>query len=78
MKYSPAVLILFLTSTFGLVTGISAAQLKSIDDFKAAAAKANAVLTVPDWEQTPEAVEASVKTRSPRRTRRWTRSGART
>ncbi len=60
MKYSPAVLILFLTSTFGLVTGISAAQLKSIDDFKAAAAKANAVLTVPDWEQTPEAVEASV------------------
>jgi thimet oligopeptidase len=37
------------------------ADLKNVDDFRAAAAKANAVLTIPDWEQTPEAVEASMK-----------------
>ena len=36
-------------------------ELKTVDDFRAAAAKANAVLTIPDWEQTPEAVEASMK-----------------
>ena len=36
-------------------------DLKTVDDFRAAAAKANAVLTIPDWEQTPEAVEASMK-----------------
>src|SRR5438067_11219088 len=40
---------------------VSAAELKTVDDFRAAAAKANAVLTIPDWEQTPEAVEASMK-----------------
>ena len=39
----------------------SAAELKTIDDFREAAAKANAILTIPDWEQTPEAVEASTK-----------------
>src|SRR5207247_868373 len=39
----------------------SAAETKTVDDFRAAAAKANAVLTIPDWEQTPEAVEASMK-----------------
>src|SRR2546421_11212851 len=39
----------------------SAAETKSVDDFRAAAAKANAVLTVPEWEQTPEAVESSIK-----------------
>jgi thimet oligopeptidase len=38
-----------------------AAEPKSVDDFRAAAAKANAILTVPDWERTPEAVEASMK-----------------
>src|SRR5438552_2520023 len=37
------------------------ADLKTVDDFRAAAAKANAVLTMPDWEQTREAVEASMK-----------------
>jgi Zn-dependent oligopeptidase len=37
------------------------ANLKTVDDFRAAAAKTNAVLTIPDWEQTPEAVEASMK-----------------
>src|SRR5213079_3725413 len=40
---------------------VSAAELKTVDDFRTAAAKANAVLTVPDWDQTPEAVEASIK-----------------
>jgi Zn-dependent oligopeptidase len=34
---------------------------KTVDDFRAAAAKANSVLTVPDWEQTPETVDASMK-----------------
>src|SRR6266403_286374 len=40
---------------------LSAAELKTVDDFRAAAAKANAVLTLPDWEQRPEAIEASMK-----------------
>src|ERR1051325_9591834 len=40
---------------------VSAAETKTVDDFRAAAAKANAVLTIPDWEQTPESVEAAVK-----------------
>src|SRR5713101_4788654 len=40
---------------------VSAAELKTIDDFRAAAAKANAVLTIPDWEKTPEAIEAAMK-----------------
>ena len=39
----------------------SAAEMKTVDDFRAAAAKANAVLTIPDWEQTPEAVETATK-----------------
>src|SRR6184192_3276932 len=42
-------------------SNFSAAERKTVDDFRAAAAKANAVLTIPDWEQTPEAVEASMK-----------------
>src|SRR5499427_4779162 len=49
--------LIFLAS--GLI--LSAAELKTVDDFRAAAAKANAVLTIPDWEQTPEAVEAAMK-----------------
>ena len=40
---------------------LSAAELKTVDDFRPAAARANAVLTIPDWEQTPQAVEASMK-----------------
>src|SRR5712691_406316 len=40
---------------------VSAAELKTVDDFRAAAAKANAVLTIPDWEQAPEAVDAAMK-----------------
>src|SRR5260370_33058218 len=42
-------------------SSLSAAELKTVDDFRGVAAKANAVLTIPDWEQTPEAVEASMK-----------------
>ena len=40
---------------------VSAAEMKTVDDFRAAAAKANAALTIPDWEQTPEAIEAAMK-----------------
>src|SRR5204863_7736708 len=40
---------------------LSAAETKTVDDFRAAAAKANAVLTIPEWEQTPEAVDAMTK-----------------
>ena len=47
---------------FSLIAGrLRAAEMKSVDDFRAAAAKANAILTIPDWEQTPEAVEALMK-----------------
>ncbi len=44
-----------------LIFDLSAAEPKSVDDFRDAATKANAVLTIPDWEQTPEVVEASMK-----------------
>jgi thimet oligopeptidase len=40
---------------------VSAAELKTVGDFRAAAAKANAVLTIPDWEKMPEAVESAMK-----------------
>src|SRR5881275_2105042 len=43
------------------VVDLCGAELKTVDDFRAAAAKANAVLTIPDWEQTPEAVDAAMK-----------------
>src|SRR5579864_3795923 len=43
------------------VVDLHAENLKTVDDFRAAAAKANAVLTIPDWEQTPEAVDAAMK-----------------
>jgi thimet oligopeptidase len=38
-----------------------AADLKTVNDFSSAAAKTNAVLNVPDWPQTPEAVDAMMK-----------------
>src|SRR3989475_11226694 len=44
-----------------MVVDLSAAQLKNVDEFRAAAAKANAVLAIPDWEHTPEAVDAMTK-----------------
>lgn len=43
-----------------LASIVSAAELKTVDDFRAAAEKANAVLTVPDWEQSPEAVQTAM------------------
>src|SRR5437899_9179331 len=43
------------------IVDLRAENLKTVDDFGAAAAKANAVLTIPDWDQTPEAVDASMK-----------------
>ena len=50
-----------LTLTLILIVDLRAAETKSVDDFRAAAAKANALLTIPDWAQTPEAVESSMK-----------------
>ncbi|HEY5991095.1 MAG TPA: M3 family metallopeptidase, partial [Candidatus Udaeobacter sp.] len=50
--------VLFIVATS---SSLLRAQPKTVEDFRAAAAKANAVLTIPDWEQTPEAVEASMK-----------------
>src|ERR1700733_9539873 len=43
------------------IVDLPAADLKTVDDFRSAAAKANSVLTTPDWEQTPEAVDAATK-----------------
>jgi oligopeptidase A len=45
----------------GLIPIASDAELKTVDDFSVAAAKANAVLSIPDWEQTPQAIESSMK-----------------
>jgi len=45
----------------GLALNVRADELKTADSFRDAAAKANSILTLPDWEQTPEAVEALVK-----------------
>ena len=50
--------VLFIAATS---SSLLTADLKTVDDFRVVAAKANAVLTIPDWEQTPEAVEASMK-----------------
>src|SRR5438876_1855496 len=57
MKSSLLCLLFIAATSSTLLT----ADLKSVDDFRAAAATANAVLTIPDWEQTPEAVDASMK-----------------
>ncbi len=57
MKSSLLCVLFIVATSSSLLT----ADLKTVDDFRAAAAKANAVLTIPDWEQTPEAVEASMK-----------------
>jgi Zn-dependent oligopeptidase len=45
----------------GLAVITRADELKTVDAFREAATKANSVLTLPDWDQTPEAVEASMK-----------------
>src|SRR5437660_160817 len=50
---------LFLSFVFAVTSpSLPAAETKTVDDFRTAAAKANAVLTIPDWEKTPKAVEA--------------------
>ena len=46
---------------FGTTVVAHAEDLKSIDSYRDAAAKANAQLTIPDWEQTPAAVDAAAK-----------------
>src|SRR5438067_11026385 len=49
----------FLSFVFAAASlSLSAAELKTVDDFRPAAAKANAVLTIPNWEQSPKAIEA--------------------
>src|SRR5688572_7996037 len=53
-----------LLATLFLVTvtvTLRAEDLKTVDSFRDAAEKAKALLTLPDWEQTPEAVEAATK-----------------
>src|SRR5437870_6179773 len=50
-----------LSLTLALVVDLHAENLKTVDDFRAAAAKTNAVLAIPNWEQTPEAVDAMTK-----------------
>ena len=52
---------LLLSLICGLAFAVQADELKSIDAFRDAAAKANAVLTIPDWEQSPDAIEASTR-----------------
>jgi len=46
---------------FALMINLCAAELKTVDDFRAVAAKTNAILTIPDWESAPEAVDAAMK-----------------
>src|SRR5205085_769762 len=53
--------VLFVAVLLFLNANAPAAELKHVDDFRAAADKANAVLTIPDWEQTPEAITAAMK-----------------
>jgi len=43
-----------------LTLPLSAADVRTVEDFRAAADKANAVLTIPDWAQTPEAVDKAM------------------
>jgi Zn-dependent oligopeptidase len=56
MKFRSSLLLVL-----GLACWARAENLKSIDSYREAAAKANAELTIPDWPQTPEAVETSAK-----------------
>lgn len=62
MKTTSFIRVLSLALTLSLTPTFRAESLKTVDDFTAAATKANAVLTLPDWEHTPEAVDAMMKT----------------
>jgi Zn-dependent oligopeptidase len=55
---SPLLCVLTIAATS---SSLWSAEQKTVENFRAAAAKANAVLTIPDWEQTPEAVENSMR-----------------
>jgi oligopeptidase A len=46
---------------FSLGSALFAEETKSLADFRAAAEKKNAVLTIPDWPQAPEAVDKMTK-----------------
>src|SRR5690348_12772514 len=61
MKLHSLCLALALPLTLTLTLTLQAENLKTVDDYSAAAAKANAALTLPDWEHTPEAVDAAMK-----------------
>jgi Zn-dependent oligopeptidase len=58
MKFLPVFVSI---ASWAVISSLPAAELKTIDDFHAAAAKANDILTVPDWQQTPAAVDAAAK-----------------
>src|ERR1700730_8776478 len=45
----------------GLAINARAEDLKTTDAFRDSAAKANSILTLPEWDQTPEAVDGSMK-----------------
>jgi Zn-dependent oligopeptidase len=51
-------------------------DLKNVEDFRAAADKAQSVLTVPDWDQTPEAVTNAMKDALARGNKRLDELGA--
>ena len=51
----------FLPFILGTAFVAQGGDLKSIDSYRDAAAKANAQLTIPDWEQTPDAIAAAAK-----------------
>lgn len=53
--------IVYLILLCSFTANLRSAELKTADSFRDAAAKANSILTLPEWDQTPEAVEASVK-----------------
>jgi thimet oligopeptidase len=57
-NFTKAAFVSLIVLTSSLV--VSATEMKTVDDFRTAAAKANAVLTIPDWEKTPEAVETAM------------------
>ena len=46
---------------FGVAAPLFADDTRSLEDFRAAADKNNSVLTIPDWPQTPEAIDAMTK-----------------
>jgi thimet oligopeptidase len=50
-----------LALVLALIVDLRAENLQTVNDFQSAAAKANAVLTLPDWEHTPETVDATMK-----------------